>query len=122
MYQPVRALVACGSNHRRLGRVVFPRLAQLSGEEFPRQAGGKEFIMEGAWPMTGNSLSQPRADLTLRHSPIPALRRLRVEETTDAIIVMGSVSSYYLKQMAQEALMPILGPRQLRNQVSVQRA
>ena len=78
--------------------------------------------MEGAWPMTGSLVAQPRADLTLRHSPIPALRRLRVEETHDAIIVMGSVSSYYLKQLAQEALMPILGPRQLRNQVSVHQA
>jgi hypothetical protein len=31
------------------------------------------------------------------------------------------VSSYYLKQLAQEALMPILGPRKLFNRVEVQR-
>jgi osmotically-inducible protein OsmY len=60
-----------------------------------------------------------RVDQALRQSPIPALRRLRVEETDQAIILSGSVSTYYLKQLAQETIMPLRGERQLHNRVSV---
>ena len=57
----------------------------------------------------------------LRHSAHPALRRLRVEETETALVIKGSVSSYYLKQLAQEALKSIRGLRHLDNQVQVVR-
>ena len=57
----------------------------------------------------------------LRQSPIPALRKLSVEETDDAIVICGAVSSYYLKQLAQETIMPILGRRELHNRVAVVR-
>jgi hypothetical protein len=50
----------------------------------------------------------------------PALRMLRVQETTDEIIVSGRVSSYYLKQLAQETLMPARGSRELVNRVTVE--
>jgi hypothetical protein len=63
-----------------------------------------------------------RADQALRQSPIPALRRLQVEETEEAIVLSGSVPSYYFKQLAQETLMPIRGCRQLHNRVQVVRA
>jgi hypothetical protein len=62
------------------------------------------------------------ADLALRQSPIPALRKLQVEETDLEVVVSGSVTSYYLKQLAQETLMPVLGTRLLRNQVAVDRS
>ncbi len=70
--------------------------------------------------MTSSSLLQVRAEQILRQSPIPALRRLRVEETDAEIVLSGSVASYYLKQLAQETLMPILGRRELFNRVTVQ--
>jgi len=69
-----------------------------------------------------SSLSQPRADQALRQSPFPALRKLRVEETEVAIILSGSVSTYYLKQLAQETLMPLRGSRTLHNRVVVGRS
>ncbi len=72
--------------------------------------------------MITSSLSQVRADQALRQSPIPALRKLLVEETEDEVVLSGSVASYYLKQLAQETLMPILGPRRLSNRVSVHRS
>jgi hypothetical protein len=72
--------------------------------------------------MSTSSLSRVRADQALQHSPFPALRRLQVEESDHAIIVSGSVSSYYLKQLAQETLMPLLGSRELRNRVTVVRS
>jgi hypothetical protein len=55
----------------------------------------------------------------LRQSPFQAIRRLWVEETESEVIVAGSVPSYYLKQQAQESLLPLLGTRTLRNCVVV---
>jgi hypothetical protein len=59
------------------------------------------------------------AALALRQSPIPALRGLHVEVTATAVTISGKVTSYYLKQLAQETLMPMLEQRKLHNQVAV---
>jgi len=66
-------------------------------------------------------LKQTRAVSLLRQSPIPALRVLSVEENDEAVVIFGCVSSYYLKQLAQESLRPILEGRELCNRVSVVR-
>jgi BON domain len=71
---------------------------------------------------TSSPLLQSRVDQALRQSPIPALRALRVEETDEAIILSGSVSTYYLKQLAQETIMPLRGSRALDNRVTVARS
>jgi hypothetical protein len=55
----------------------------------------------------------------LRESPLPLLRALDVAETEQEITISGSVSSYYYKQLAQEAVMPLLGRRRLQNLVVV---
>jgi hypothetical protein len=55
----------------------------------------------------------------LRENPVNDLRRLEVIESDDEIVISGIVSSYYLKQMAQEAVRPALGSRRLRNRVLV---
>jgi hypothetical protein len=55
----------------------------------------------------------------LKVSPIPALRKLGVEEVAGGIILVGRVPSYYCKQMAQETVMPLLRGRLLQNQVEV---
>jgi hypothetical protein len=65
---------------------------------------------------------QQRADQVLRQSPIPALRKLSVEETDHEVVLLGCVSSYYLKQLAQETIMPVLGSRELHNRVLVMRS
>jgi len=57
----------------------------------------------------------------LKRSAHPALRQLCVEETEAAVVITGRVSSYYLKQLAQETLMPLRGTRELHNRVSVVR-
>jgi len=67
------------------------------------------------------TLAHSPGSTALRQSPIPALRKLSVEETNDAIVICGAVSSYYLKQLAQETIMPILGGRELHNRVAVVR-
>jgi hypothetical protein len=55
----------------------------------------------------------------LQQSPIPDLRRLNVEESEFEVVLTGSVGSYYLKQLAQETIRPVLGQRRLRNRVMV---
>ena len=52
---------------------------------------------------------------------LPALRRLSLQESKDVVVINGRVSSYYLKQLAQEAIMPALDGRELQNQVAVVR-
>jgi hypothetical protein len=55
----------------------------------------------------------------LRENPLPLLRTLCVAESEQEITISGCVSSYYYKQLAQEAVMPLLGRRRLNNLVVV---
>jgi hypothetical protein len=55
----------------------------------------------------------------LRQSAQPELRRLDVTETEAEIIICGTVQSWYLKQLAQETLRPIVGERRICNRVAV---
>jgi osmotically-inducible protein OsmY len=47
---------------------------------------------------------QPRAQSALAKSPICELRDLRVEQKDGALLISGVVSSFYHKQLAQEAV------------------
>lgn len=69
--------------------------------------------------MTSSSLSP--AEQALRQSPIPALRRLDVEETDLEVVLVGKVPTFYLKQLAQETVLPLIGQRGLVNRVLVER-
>lgn len=57
----------------------------------------------------------------LGESKIPALRRVSVEEDATAVVLTGTVPSYYLKQLAQEAVLGLCRGRQLVNRVEVVR-
>jgi hypothetical protein len=69
--------------------------------------------------MLATHVEQCLASEALQQSPIPALRRLIVEESLSEVRISGSVSSYYLKQLAQETIMPLLHERRLENCVVV---
>jgi hypothetical protein len=69
--------------------------------------------------MSSTLLNQQPATQALRQSPIPALRRLTLEENGTAVVIQGHVSSYYLKQLAQETILPVLDGRELVNRVLV---
>ena len=71
--------------------------------------------------MSSTTLESSRASQALRGSALPALRRLSLQETEAVVVINGRVSSYYLKQLAQEAVMPALDGRELQNQVAVVR-
>jgi hypothetical protein len=62
------------------------------------------------------------ASEALRHSSHPALRQLCVEEQDSVLVITGSVTSYFMKQMAQETLKPLQGQRTLLNKVEVVRS
>ena len=70
--------------------------------------------------MTSTVLESPaRATALLRDNPVNDLRRLEVMESDVEVIITGIVTSYYLKQMAQEAIRPAVNGRRLRNKVIV---
>lgn len=50
---------------------------------------------------------------------VPALRLVTVMQQEDMIILTGRLPSYYLKQLAQEAVIPHLGQRVLENRITV---
>ncbi len=56
---------------------------------------------------------------TLTSSPLGQLRRLVVIADESRVVITGQVSSYYLKQMAQETVRPAVGSRMLLNNVEV---
>jgi hypothetical protein len=55
----------------------------------------------------------------LQNSPLPQLRRLKVVVNDQEVIISGTVTSYYMKQLAQEALRPSIGRLRLINRVEV---
>jgi hypothetical protein len=61
--------------------------------------------------------TEPTEILTI--SPLPQLRRLVVTVSDEEVTISGQVTSYYLKQLAQEAIRPTLGERRLLNIVEV---
>jgi hypothetical protein len=69
--------------------------------------------------MTTASLFRPLAAEALGQSPQQQLRNLVVQETQDEIVISGTVPTYYLKQLAQETVRPVLGPRRLSNRIRV---
>ena len=62
-----------------------------------------------------------KAVQALRQSPIPALRRVSVEQTPEGVVLSGKVPSYYYKQLAQETVLPHIMGRRLENHVVVVR-
>ncbi len=69
--------------------------------------------------MSTSTLEQSQLALALRRSPIPALRKLTLAESETTVTIQGQVASYYLKQLAQETILPLLDGRQLLNRVQV---
>lgn len=69
--------------------------------------------------MSTSTLEQSLLALALRRSPIPALRKLTLTEDESSITICGQVTSYYLKQLAQETILPLLDGRRLFNRVHV---
>lgn len=62
---------------------------------------------------------QRRAQFTLRNSPIHALRDIQVEREGERLILSGIVTTFYHKQLAQEALRGMAPGLRLINDICV---
>ncbi len=60
-----------------------------------------------------------RAQSALASSPIHALRDLHVEQHDDHLLICGRVSSFYHKQLAQEAIRAVAPDVKLINSIDV---
>jgi hypothetical protein len=69
--------------------------------------------------VSGNDV-KPRAQTALATSPIHELRGLRVEQQNGALVIHGTVSSFYHKQLAQEVVRAVCREIALINSVDVQ--
>jgi len=76
--------------------------------------------MEGS-PMTSSplGLARPRAESALQRSPIYDLRNLEVREVDGALMISGTVASFYHKQLAQEAVRSVTDGVPLVNTIRV---
>ena len=59
------------------------------------------------------------ASEVLASSSVAEIRRLRVDEESNELQLHGRVRSFYHKQLAQEAVLPIAGQLQVVNHVAV---
>lgn len=66
------------------------------------------------------SEAQRRAQSALTSNPVYSLRELTVESRDDSLLISGSVSSFYHKQLAQEAVRAVAGPMNVVNSVHVE--
>jgi hypothetical protein len=60
-----------------------------------------------------------RARIALSHSPIHALRQLRVDQSETELHISGCVESYYHKQLAQESVRAVAAGWRVVNAVAV---
>ena len=66
-----------------------------------------------------NDTAEERAQVALSKSPIHALHELHVEEHDGALLISGSVDSFYHKQLAQEAVRCVVSGSSIVNSISV---
>lgn len=64
-------------------------------------------------------IAPPTPEAVLSASSMPELRRLAVVSTDESVILSGRVSSYYMKQMAQECVRGVTAGRRVVNRVEV---
>ena len=70
-------------------------------------------------PATSSSDVQPRAQAALSASPFYELRDLQVEQHGEALLLSGSVSSFYHKQLAQEVVRSVCKGSEVVNSIHV---
>ena len=63
---------------------------------------------------------QPRAQTALAGSPIYELRDLQVEQRDGILMISGSVSSFYHKQLAQEVVRSVCKGIEVHNSIHVE--
>jgi osmotically-inducible protein OsmY len=85
--------------------------------EQPRRQGG-ENAEAGAGLPGARSIADAASDALLRSS-YARLRLLGVSAEGSTVVLAGTVPSYYLKQLAQEAVLGLPGVGAVRNEIHV---
>ena len=62
---------------------------------------------------------QPEAQSALSSSPIFDLRDIQVEATESGLLLQGRVTTFYHKQLAQEAVRAVADGMNVRNDINV---
>jgi putative toxin-antitoxin system antitoxin component (TIGR02293 family) len=75
--------------------------------------------MTGQKLSVGSAVHSSTVGELLSGSPIPEIRKLEVTETSKEVVITGRVSSFYIRQLAQESIRSMIAGRRLRNQVTV---
>ncbi|HTU25938.1 MAG TPA: BON domain-containing protein [Pirellulales bacterium] len=70
-------------------------------------------------PTTNKPILDELVAEALRQSPHFSRRNVRIETQAGDVVLRGTVSSYYHKQMAQEVLRRIDGVRRIENRLEV---
>ena len=70
-------------------------------------------------PESTSKRIETRANYALSQSPIFALRELRVESTSNTLLISGRVNSFYHKQLAQEVVRAVAGECRVINSTQV---
>ncbi|MBI81558.1 MAG: transport-associated domain protein [Planctomycetaceae bacterium] len=70
-------------------------------------------------PLSISKRIETRANYALSHSPIFALRELRVESESNTLLISGRVNSFYHKQLAQEVVRAVAGKCRVVNSAQV---
>ncbi|MDF1843022.1 MAG: BON domain-containing protein [Rubripirellula sp.] len=68
----------------------------------------------------GYCVTTQAAMIRLRASPYFALRILTCDFRRGHLVICGAVPTYYMKQVAQETVRPVIGVEKITNRVSVQ--
>ena len=77
---------------------------------------GSQFLMV---PISTNDV-QPRAQTALANCLVYELRNLQVEQRDGALLISGSVSCYYHKQLAQEVVRSVCEGSEVINSIRVE--
>jgi osmotically-inducible protein OsmY len=94
---------------------VDPRWSDANAAELPRE---KENTRAKCEPKVVIDLSA-QIDQALRATGHASLRHLQVRGTEGLAILHGCVPSYFMKQMAQEIALRILGVKEVQNELQV---
>jgi len=71
-------------------------------------------------PITSVDEIRPRAQAALSASPFYELRELQVEQLGETLLISGTVSSFYHKQLAQEAVRSVSEGIEVSNSIRVE--
>jgi hypothetical protein len=104
---------------RSVGLIRFRINSRPTGRSLRSDGICAKVIPRRSDAMSTCSVLSPEPAEALTSSPLGELRRLVVMADETQVVITGQVTSYYLKQMAQETVRPVLRDRALLNHVEV---